>query len=154
MSRLPVFMLLLALIAFAVPVGATEVDASKPVVVDRLHGSEWRLSSLPGRNLAQVQVRRRPTLAFTDGRMRGRGLCNILTASYTFGAPGELSLGRVGAGKVPCTDVEFLEDHLIRQLEDVTGYRLDGDRLVLITRRGRELGFDRLQREPAAASRP
>lgn len=119
--------------------------------VDRLSGSGWRLSDLPGRNLAQVSVNRRPTLSFNEGRMRGRGLCNPLTASYTLGAPGEIRLGRVAAGKVPCTEVEFLEDHLIRQLEGVTGYRLEGERLILVTQRGREIGFDRLAAESAAS---
>jgi heat shock protein HslJ len=120
--------------------------------VDRLSGSEWRLSDLPGRNLAQVAVNRRPTLAFNEGRMRGRGLCNPLTASYTIGKPGEIRLGRVAAGKVPCTEVEFLEDHLIRQLEGVTGYRVEGERLILVTHRGREIGFDRLPTTAAGGS--
>jgi heat shock protein HslJ len=152
MLRLSIIVLLLALLGSAAPAVTAEVDAGKPAVLDPLHGSEWRLANLPGRNLAQVPERRRPTLAFAEGRMRGRGLCNILTASYTFGAPGEVRLGRVGAGRVPCTDVEFLEEHLIRQLEDVTGYRIEGERLVLITRRGRELAFDRLPANPGSAS--
>lgn len=152
MARLPVIMLLLGLIGTTVPSVAADPTGGAPAVVDALHASEWRLANLPGRNLAQVPERRRPTLAFAEGRMRGRGLCNILTASYTFGAPGEVRLGRVGAGRVPCTDVEFLEEHLIRQLEDVTGYRIEGERLVLITRRGRELAFDRLPANPGSAS--
>jgi heat shock protein HslJ len=116
----------------------------EPAAVDPLDGSQWRLSSLPGRTVAQVSVNRRPTVAFAEGRMSGRGLCNPLTAAYTPGESGQLRIGRVGGATAPCREVESLEPHFIRQLEDVTGYRLDGDRLVLVTRGGREVGFERM----------
>ncbi len=76
--------------------------------------------------------------------MSGRGLCNALAAAYTPGESGQLRIGRVGCATAPCREVESLESHFIRQLEDVTGYRLEGDRLILITRGGREIGFERM----------
>jgi heat shock protein HslJ len=91
-----------------------------------------------------VAVNRRPTVAFAEGRMSGRGLCNALAAAYTPGESGQLRIGRVGCATAPCREVESLESHFIRQLEDVTGYRLEGDRLILITRGGREIGFERM----------
>lgn len=155
MSRSLILSLLLVLVGSAMPAIAAEPEAGQPAVIDALDGSEWRLSNLPGRNLAQVPVQRRPTIAFADGRMSGRGLCNNLTAAYTLGAPGELRMGRVGGATLPCREVESLERHFIRQLEDVTGYRIDGDRLVLVTRRGREVSFERLSavpRDPGGSS--
>lgn len=143
MSRSLILALWLVLFGPALPVIAAEPEADQPAVIDALDGGEWRLSTLPGRNLAQVPVARRPTIALADGRMSGRGLCNHLTAAYTLGAPGELRMGRAGGATLPCREVESLERHFIRQLEDVTGYRIDGDRLVLVTRRGRELNFER-----------
>lgn len=143
MSRSLILSLLLVLVGSAMPAIAAEPEAGQPAVIDALDGSEWRLSNLPGRNLAQVPVQRRPTIAFAGGRMSGRGLCNNLTAAYTLGARGELRMGRVGGATLPCREVESLERHFIRQLEDVTSYRIDGDRLVLVTRRGREVTFER-----------
>jgi heat shock protein HslJ len=146
MRPLPILLLLALSISLLVGCAST----IEPAAVDPLEGSEWRLSSLPGRNLAQVPVNRRPTVAFAEGRMSGRGLCNPLTAAYTPGESGQLRIGRVGGATAPCREVESLEPHFIRQLEDVTGYRLDGDRLVLVTGTGRELGFERLPMERGA----
>jgi heat shock protein HslJ len=69
-------------------------------------------------------------------------VCNLLTATYTLGGPGELRMGRVGGAMTSCREAEFLELHYISQLEDVTGFSVDGERLVLRTRRGRELVFE------------
>jgi heat shock protein HslJ len=148
---LPLILLLLIVPAFAATPAAEQatVDpaatpAAEPAAIDPLDGSQWRLTQIPGRNLAQVPVPRRPTLAFADGRASGRGVCNLLTATYTLGGPGELRMGRVGGAMTRCVEAQSLERHYISQLEDVTGFSVDGDRLVLRTRRGRELLFERM----------
>jgi heat shock protein HslJ len=143
--RPPVLRLLLPLLLLAVPAFAAApaaTPAATPVATDPLDGSQWRLANIPGRNLAQVPVPRRPTLAFADGRASGRGVCNLLTATYTLGGPGELRMGRVGGAMTSCREAESLERHYISQLEDVTGFSVDSERLVLRTRRGRELVFE------------
>jgi heat shock protein HslJ len=142
--RLLLPLLLLAVPAFAAAPAATPAatPAAAPVATDPLDGSQWRLANIPGRNLAQVPVPRRPTLAFAEGRASGRGVCNLLTATYTLGGPGELRMGRVGGAMTPCREAESLERHYISQLEDVTGFSVDSERLVLRTRRGRELVFE------------
>jgi heat shock protein HslJ len=135
-------LLLLAMPAFAAAPAATPATAT--IAADPLDGSQWRLTNIPGRNLTQVPVPRRPTLAFAGGRANGRGVCNLLTATYTLGGPGELRMGRVGGAMTRCVEAQSLERHYIGQLEDVTGFSIDGDRLVLRTRRGRELQFERM----------
>jgi heat shock protein HslJ len=137
---LPLLLLLLVVPAFAATPAATPATATD--ATDPLDGSQWRLTHIPGRNLAQVPVPRRPTLAFADGRASGRGVCNLLTATYTLGGPGELRMGRVGGAMTRCVEAQSLERHYIGQLEDVTGFSVDAERLVLRTRRGRELVFE------------
>lgn len=147
--RPPVLRLVLPLVLllFAMPALATEPTSeptSAPAATDPLDGGQWRLARIPGRTLTQLPMQRRPTLAFAEGRASGRGVCNALTARYTLGEPGELRFGRVGGAMTTCREAESLEQHFINQLQDVTGFSVDDDRLVLRTRRGRELMFERM----------
>lgn len=129
--------LLVLLLSCMILVGAAVAQA------DPLTGTQWTLVDLPGRNLAQVPRQKHPTLRFDGGRVRGRGVCNALTAAYTLPEPGRIGFGRVGGNMMPCREGQQLEAFYIQQLEGVQRYAIDGDTLVLTTRTGRNLRFAR-----------
>jgi heat shock protein HslJ len=134
-------------LALASAVVAAEAPADP--APDPLAGTQWRLTRIPGRNLGQVPVQNHPRLTFDGTRMRGRGVCNPLTATYTLTPPDGMVFGRVGGAMMPCREGQQLEAFFIDQLEGVQRYTIDGDTLEMVTRTGRRLQFGRM---PAAAS--
>jgi heat shock protein HslJ len=137
--RTALLCLALALSGFAVASDAPVEPASNPLV-----GTEWRLISIPGRNLGQVPVQNHPRLSFDDARADGRGVCNPLTATYTLTPPDGLVFGRVGGAMMRCREGQQLEAFFIDQLQGVQRFSLEGDTLEMVTRSGRRLQFERL----------
>jgi heat shock protein HslJ len=133
----------LVLSAFAAAAEAPETPAPDP-----LAGTQWRLTRIPGRNLGQVPVQNHPRLAFDGGRARGRGVCNVLTATYTLTPPDGLAFGRVGGAMTRCLEGQQLEAFFINQLQGVQRYSIEGDTLEMVTRTRKRLQFERM---PAAA---
>lgn len=123
---------------------ATAAEAPPATPTDALAGTEWRLTRIPGRNLGQVPVQNHPRLSFDGSRMRGRGVCNTLTATYTLTPPDGLRFGRVGGAMMPCREGQQLEAFFISQLEGVLHYSVEGDTLQMRTRNGRQIEFTRL----------
>lgn len=117
--------------------------AGAATAADPLIGTRWKLVDIPGRNLAQVPKQKHPTLRFDGVRAKGRGVCNVLTATYTLLEPDRMSFGRVGGDMLPCREGQQLEEFYIEQIQDVQHYAIDGDALELTTRTGKRLRFAR-----------
>lgn len=71
------------------------------------------------------------TLRFTDdGRLSGRAVCNTYTGTWRKDSSMKMQIGRVASTLRGCqTD----EQPYFRMLEQTTGYRFDGDMLLLLT---------------------
>lgn len=135
---------ILLCLGLALATAVAAADAPADPAPDPLTGTQWRLTRIPGRNLGQVPVQNHPRLSFDGARMRGRGVCNPLTASYTLTPPDGLVFSRVGGAMMPCRDGQQLEAFFIDQLEGVQRFTIEGDMLELVTRTGRRVQFGRI----------
>ena len=119
-------------------------DAPADPAPDPLTGTQWRLTRIPGAISARCRCRTIRALSFDGARMRGRGVCNPLTATYTLTPPDGLVFSRVGGAMMPCRDGQQLEAFFIDQLEGVQRFTIEGDMLELVTRTGRRVQFGRI----------
>ena len=99
-----------------------------------LQGGEWRLAQLKGES---VEPGSRATLAFpSKTSVSGSGGCNNFVGAVA-ADQGRLSLGQLAATRKACPGaVMKLEDDYLAALSQATGYRLDGEELVLLDASG------------------
>lgn len=101
---------------------------------DVLAGSEWVLRSW--QQDETVPAEPRVTLTYKDGQFLGRGGCNRYFAKVQPGkAPGDLSVGPVGATKMACLGPGMaIETRYFQQLDAVTKFGFLAGRLALTYR--------------------
>lgn len=136
--------LVLLCLGLGLATAVVAAEAPSAPAPDPLAGTQWRLTRIPGRNLGQVPVQNHPRVSFDGARMRGRGVCNPLTATYTLAPPDGLVFGRVGGAMMPCREGQQLEAFFIDQLEGVQRFTIEADTLEMVTRNGRRLQFGRM----------
>ena len=89
-----------------------------------------------------------PTATFQDGAVAGSSGCNRYNAPYTVDGD-TLELGAVASTKMACPPpADAVEQAYLAALETVTGWRIDGEELVLVDGDGAEL----LRYVPGASS--
>jgi len=97
-----------------------------------LANTRWRLVGLGETSDDRLPEKKRPWLRFTDHDKRVHGFsgCNNLMGSYRLEGDG-LQLGQLAGTQMFCQDTAALERAFLDALMAVTGYRIDGDKLVL-----------------------
>ena len=116
----------------SVPIGhAAEPGEQCPLERMTLANTRWRLVGL-GETSEDRLPEKRPWLRFTDkeGRVSGFSGCNNVMGSYRVEGDG-LQLGQLAGTQMFCQDTAALERAFLDALLAVTGYRIDGDKLVL-----------------------
>lgn len=110
--------------------------------LDLLLGAEWVVEDIGGTGIVD---RSRATLRFgADGKLGGRGSCNIYTGSYTL--TGEsLTIGQMAATRMACTPALMQqEQRFLDILQQVQRFELSpSGALVLIDRNGRRINARR-----------
>lgn len=102
-----------------------------------LTGKDWSLRILEGEEVPPLSDGRRPYIHFgADGRVHGFAGCNRMTGGYRIEA-GQLELSQVAMTRMACPEGMDTEQRLGRALDRVTGYDIDGDRLVLSDSEGK-----------------
>jgi putative lipoprotein len=115
---------------------ATACAAPEPKVADDpLSGTRWSLASIGG---SPVLASESTSMNFDKGRLTGSDGCNRYTTSYTASA-GFLKIGPNIAGtRMACAPPVMEEARtFIEILGRTTGYRRDGDRMMLLDGSGR-----------------
>jgi heat shock protein HslJ len=80
-----------------------------------------------------------PTATFADGSVTGSSGCNRYTASYTV-AGEALDIGPIASTRMACEPpADAVEHEYLAPLEQVAGWRLEDDELVLLDAGGAEL---------------
>ena len=107
-------------------------DANRP-----LTGTYWKLTELNGETVPAAPKQGEPHLILQPrgNRLTGSGGCNRLMGSYRLTGP-SLSFGAIASTKMACPDGMEREAAFFRALEEVKGWKLDGDRLELKDRTG------------------
>lgn len=92
-----------------------------------LGGGRWTVASIGG---AAVSTRA-PTIEFAGGRIAGSGGCNRFFGGYETRGD-ELTVSGLGATEMACEEPVMRQEAVFfAALNDVTGFRRDGDVLVL-----------------------
>lgn len=68
----------------------------------------------------------------SDGTLSGRGDCNVIRADYTATDKKSLKIGEIASTRALCRNQER-ENLLVEVLDNVQGYEIDGDMLMLFT---------------------
>src|SRR5262245_15425627 len=117
--------------------GRSQVEAA------RLEGTTWRLTNLPGHQVADLAaLPRRVTLHLAQGRVTGFSGCNLLTGTYTTkGTSVTMTLaGTLMACPEPGLSVERA---FVEALKGTLSYAVRTDRLTLTNASGAVLEFER-----------
>ena len=98
-----------------------------------LEGTSWVLSSLATESgVTSSEIDQEITAVFEDGQMSGSAGCNSYFAGYEI-EDGSLTLSGMGNTAMSCDEARNeREGEFLAALQTVTGYRLDGDTLVLL----------------------
>jgi len=67
----------------------------------------------------------------SDGRISGNGSCNSFGGKVNVDG-NSLRFDNIFSTKMYCSDVQKIEDQFFRQLQQVTGYEIKGNKLLLI----------------------
>ena len=67
----------------------------------------------------------------SEGRVNGNGSCNSFGGKATING-NSLRFDNIFSTKMYCTEVQKIEDQFFRQLQLVTGYELEGNKLLLL----------------------
>ncbi len=128
MKRILYILFTVALLASCCPCRKTHRQMVKQPVT----GVEWQLIRWDGSDIDPDKGSY--TLRFTDdGRLSGLAVCNTYTATWRRDSPMKMQIGRIASTLRGCpTD----EQPYLRMLDEVTGYRFDGDLLLLLTDSG------------------
>jgi para-nitrobenzyl esterase len=106
-----------------------------------LFGRKWKLTEILGvaieNGRAHIEFSSNPT------RVSGNGGCNMFSGDAEVSGS-RLKLSRLISTKRACVDtaIQDIENRFMRALEQVTGYELRGDKLVLLANERSVLGFD------------
>ncbi len=122
------------------PAEQMDTDATMEVITP-LEETEWHLVSLRDEEIElSEESRGTPYIAFfaEDSRVSGNAGCNQFTGGYELGEAGGLSFGNIAATKMMCADMS-VEDRFMEIMDDVAGYTITGDRLILMSRTGENL---------------
>jgi uncharacterized lipoprotein YbaY/heat shock protein HslJ len=97
-----------------------------------LTSTRWTLVGLGEWSEERLPEKNRPWLRFTDteGRVSGFSGCNNVMGSYRVEGDG-LQLGQLISTQMFCQETAALERAFLQALKAATGYRIDGDTLVL-----------------------
>ncbi|MEM8659276.1 MAG: META domain-containing protein [Pseudomonadota bacterium] len=115
------------------------VPKSNPEAPLTLQGQTWTLVSLNGNPAATGAQGEPVTLLFSaeDGRASGFSGCNRYTGSYDMEGETEagsaLKFGLMASTLMACEEGAELERTYLQSLGNVTGYRIDGENLVLLS---------------------
>lgn len=93
----------------------------------------WALVSLKGEKVVKSENQEREAHFILDSKARrisGNGGCNIFNGSYYLEEGNKLSFSPLATTRMACFGVEN-EDQFFRSLEQVKGFSVDGDNLVL-----------------------
>ncbi len=106
----------------------------QPPPENALAGGEWRLASLNGESVGADSG---ATLAFpSNTSVSGSGGCNNFVGAVAANQ-GRIALGQLAATRKACPGpVMQREDDYLAALSRATGYRLDGEDLVLLDATG------------------
>lgn len=125
-----------ALIAFA----ALTVSALASATT--LEGRMWRLTSLPGYDLAALGAGQYPAARFEAGRVSGFSGCNRFMGSYTVERD-QLVLGQLAGTMMACPEAAMaIEGAFKAGLAGTLRYAIVDDRLTLTPAAGAPLVFD------------
>ena len=104
---------------------------------DPLSGTRWSLVSIGG---SPVLASESTSMQFDKGRLSGSDGCNRYTTGYTASA-NSLTIGTNIAGTRMACPPEVMEEAktFISILGRATGYRVDGDRMMLLDATGRPM---------------
>jgi heat shock protein HslJ len=104
---------------------------------DPLSGTRWSLVSIGG---SPVLASESTSMQFEKGRLSGSDGCNRYTTGYTASAT-SLTIGTNIAGTRMACAPEVMEEAktFISILSRASGYRVDGDRLMLLEKDGRPM---------------
>ncbi|MFR9503035.1 MAG: META domain-containing protein [Rikenellaceae bacterium] len=120
--------LLLSTISLAVSCGSIKSKTQNESF--NLESTKWQAEQLNGEAIESVDERF--TLSFnTDGKISGKGACNILFGSYTSNTDGTFSISPLGVTRTACPDMD-IETQYIRALESTTSYSVIEDQLLLL----------------------
>ncbi len=91
----------------------------------------WIIDRIAGKQL--VTETRPPVLIFSMNGVGAHADCNRMSASFRVPAPGRLAVsGPVISTQIGCSSEDHAEDNLIaRAMVSATGYRLEGNRLIV-----------------------
>ncbi len=125
MKRILFLLFTAALLASCCPCRkAHRVMAKRPVT-----GVEWQLIRWDGSDIDPDKGSY--TLRFTDdGKLSGLAVCNTYTATWRKDAQLKMRIGQPASTLRGC---QADEQSYFRMLEQTTGYRFDGDLLLLLT---------------------
>ncbi len=128
MKRKLFLLLTVALLASCCPCRKTHRQtAERPVT-----GVEWQLIRWDGSDI--YPDKGSYTLRFTDdGRLSGRAVCNTYTATWRKNSQLKMKIDQLASTLRGCPADE---QPYLQMLEQVTGYRFDGDLLLLLTNDG------------------
>ncbi|WP_172399647.1 META domain-containing protein [Geothermobacter hydrogeniphilus] len=97
-----------------------------------LNGTSWALSELNGHPLQLPPGTGTPTMAFSDGMVRGSDGCNRFQGSFEQ-RDGRLAFGPLAATRRFCEEpVAGIEQGFNRALQTHTGYRFKNGKLELL----------------------
>ncbi|WP_405225911.1 YbaY family lipoprotein [Lentisalinibacter sediminis] len=119
----------------ALRVRKVEASADTGEASPALTGRDWMLMRLEGEEVAPLSDGRRPSLQFEADRVHGFAGCNRLTGGYrTDGAA--LDFAQLAMTRMACAEGMDLEQRFSAALERVTGYAIEGGRLLLLDTEG------------------
>jgi Heat shock protein len=109
----------------------------RPAPAVDLEDTHWALVGLRGEPVAIPAGRGSPYLVLQskDARVVGSGGCNHLSGGYTREGD-RLSFSRIARTLMACADGMDLEREFLEALEEVTHWRIEGDRLRLFDSEG------------------
>ncbi|MDE7122868.1 MAG: META domain-containing protein [Alistipes sp.] len=97
-----------------------------------LEGTGWKLSSMAGIPAETIAAEEDAFTLWFDAAetlVAGRTNCNRFFGPYRL-AGRDLEFGDLGMTRMACPGMEY-EDLFVGMLDEVDGYRIEGDRLVL-----------------------
>lgn len=100
-----------------------------------LDGSHWKLAAISG---GQVPAGIEVTLNFEGDELGGNAGCNSYGAAYSLKG-GKLEVEDAFSTMMYCEAAMDVETAYLQSLQSVSGYRVEGDQLVLLDSSGAEL---------------
>ncbi len=113
----------------------TTKSASSTTSVD-LSGTAWRLEQA-----VDVEDKQSFTLSFgEDGRLSGRGSCNLISSQYSLDGSGGLEIGEMGTTRMICPDMQG-EAAYFEALKSAKSYSVVDGKLLLYDDSGKRVAI-------------